>query len=305
MRPSTRTNGWINLDKPVGPTSRDCVSAVRRLLGVRKIGHGGTLDPLASGVLPIALGEATKSLPYLVDARKSYRFELAWGERRGTDDAGGEVLETSPVRPGRATVLAGLPRFRGRIEQTPPVFSAVKVGGKRAYKLARAGKPVTLAPRAAFIHSFDLAEMPDPDHAVFDVTCAKGTYVRSLARDLASSLGTVGYVSALRRTAVGPFKVTAAISLAKLTELGNIAAAESAVQPIEAALDDIPALALTAREAQLLRNGQVVSVLRDRDRERIRAIGDDAVVLAKEENLPVAFVRVDGLRLRPIRVLKL
>ncbi len=303
--PRRRITGWINLDKPVGPTSRDCVSAIRRITGAAKIGHGGTLDPLASGVLPIALGEATKGLPYLVDAEKSYVFAVRWGEQRATDDAEGEVVAESPVRPDRAAVESALGQFRGIIQQRPPAYSAIKIAGRRAYQLARQGEAVDLPPRPIEIHAFDLVELPDRDHAVFSVRCAKGTYVRSLARDLAQALGTVGYVSALRRTAVGSFVDAAAISLAKLEELGNSAAAEQAVQPLETALADIPAFVLTAREAQLLRNGQGVSVLRGQDRERIQEIGDDAIVLAKEADRPVAFARLDGLCIRPVRVLNL
>ncbi len=300
-----RLNGWVNLDKPVGPTSRDCVSAVRRLTGAAKLGHAGTLDPLASGVLPIALGEATKSLPYLVSAEKSYRFTVHWGEQRITDDAEGEVIATSDLRPERAAIEAALPTFRGVIQQQPPIYSAIKVDGQRAYDLARRGEPVDLPARPIEIYAFDLLDQPDRDHAEFAVTCAKGAYMRSLARDIALALGTVGYVSALRRTAVGGFSEAGAISLAKLEQLGNSAAAEQAIQPLEAALADIPALALTAREAQLLRNGQGVPVLRGEDRERVQEMGDDAIVLAKEADTPVAFARVDGSCIRPVRVLNL
>ena len=300
-----RLSGWINLDKPVGPTSRDCVSAVRRITGALKLGHAGTLDPLASGVLPIALGEATKSLPYLVSARKSYRFTVRWGEQRITDDAEGEVIATSDARPDRSRIEAVLPSFRGTIQQRPPIYSAIKVGGQRAYDLARRGEPVDLPARPILIHGIDLVNTPDPDHAEFAVTSAKGAYMRSLARDIALALGTVGYVAALRRTAVGGFDEVAAISLAKLEQLGNSAAADQAIQPLEAALADIPALVLTAREAQLLRNGQGVSVLRGKDRQRVQDMDDDAIVLAKEADTPVAFARVDGSCIRPVRVLNL
>ncbi len=303
--PHRRLSGWINLDKPVGPTSRDCVSAVRRITRAGKIGHGGTLDPLASGVLPIALGEATKSLAYLVAARKSYVFTVNWGKQRSTDDAEGEVVARSDIRPNRGQIEAVLDQFRGEIQQRPPSYSAIKVGGRRAYDLARQGELVDLPPRPIRIHALDLVEQPDRDKAVFTAITAKGAYIRSLARDLALALGTVGYVAELRRTAVGGFRASDSISLAKLEELGNSAAAEQAVQPFEAALADIPALVLTAREAQLLRNGQVISVPRGKDQERVQKIGDDAIVLAKEADTPVAFARVDGLRIRPVRVLNL
>ncbi len=303
--PRNRLTGWINLDKPVGPTSRDCVSAVRRITGAAKCGHAGTLDPLASGILPIALGEATKSLPYLVAAPKSYTFTIRWGEQRSTDDAEGEIIAASEARPERPDIESALQSFRGAIQQRPPTYSAIKVGGRRAYDLARRGEPVVLPARPILIHQFDLVGMPDRDHAVFAVSCAKGAYMRSLARDLALAVGTVGYMAALRRTAVGGFQEAGAISLAKLEELGNSAAAEQAVLPLEAALADIPALVLTAREAQLLRNGQAIPLLRGQDRERIQEIGDDAIVLAKEADTPVAFARVEGMCIRPVRVLNL
>ena len=300
-----RLTGWVNLDKPVGPTSRDCVSAVRRITGAAKCGHAGTLDPLASGILPIALGEATKSLVYLVAASKSYTFTIGWGEQRSTDDAEGEIVASSDARPGRRDIESALHGFRGTIQQRPPIYSAIKVGGRRAYDLARRGEAVDLPARPILIHRFDLVGMPDRDHAVFAVSCAKGAYMRSLARDLALAVGTVGHVTALRRTAVGGFREQGAISLAKLEQLGNSAAAEQAIQPLEAALDDIPAVALTAREARLLRNGQVVSIHCEQGRERVKEIGDDSIVLAKEAGTPVAFARVEGLCIRPVRVLNL
>ena len=204
-RPKRDVHGWIVLDKPVGMTSTHAVSVIKRLFAAKRAGHAGTLDPLASGCLPIALGEATKTVPFVVDGRKTYLFTVRWGEERDTDDAEGRVVATSESRPQAAAISALLPRFTGTIEQVPPRFSAVKIGGERAYDLARDGETVELAPRAVVIHRLELVETPDPDHAVLAAECGKGTYVRSLARDLGRELGALGHVSALRRSRVGPF----------------------------------------------------------------------------------------------------
>ncbi len=215
-----KIDGWVVLDKPVGLGSTPAVSRVRRLFGAQKAGHGGTLDPLASGVLPIALGEATKTVPFVMDGRKEYRFTLRFGQARSTEDAEGEVTATSEARPTDEAIRRALPAFVGEVEQVPPAFSALKVDGKRAYDLARAGEPVDLKPRRIVIERLELVGRADTDHADFVVSCGKGTYIRSLGRDLALSLGTVGYLSALRRTAVGPFREEAAISLPKLGPSG-------------------------------------------------------------------------------------
>ena len=198
-------HGWLVLDKPVGMTSTHAVSVVKRLFQAKRAGHAGTLDPLASGLLPIALGEATKTVPFVMDGRKIYRFTVRWGEERDTDDAEGRVAATSAERPSADAIRALLPRFTGTIEQVPPRFSAVKIEGERAYDLARDGEVVELAPRPVEIHRLELVETPDPDHAVFAAECGKGTYVRALARDMGRALGCLGHVAALRRTAVGPF----------------------------------------------------------------------------------------------------
>lgn len=270
-------NGWINLDKPLGMTSTQTVGAVKRLLRPKKIGHAGTLDPLASGVLPLALGEATKTVPYLVDATKTYRFTLKFGEETATCDAEGEVTEASDKRPTDAEILTSLPVFTGVISQVPPVFSAIKINGVRAYDLARAGEEVEMKPRAALIHSFTLLERMDADHAVFEVVCGKGTYIRSLARDLARHLGACGHVAALRRLAVGGFVEKNIISLEKLEEIvqinrpaateaegtGNLMMLPSEVLlPVTAALDDIPAIRITKEHAMQLRHGQAAYVAR-------------------------------------------
>ncbi len=298
-------NGWINVDKPVGITSAACVNSVRRAVDAAKLGHAGTLDPAASGVLPIALGEATKTMPFVVDTRKQYVFTVNWGEARDTDDDQGRVVETAERRPTEAEIKAALPKFVGEISQIPPAYSAIKVDGARAYTLARAGADVALAPRQVSISSFELLEIPDADHARFAVESGKGAYMRALARDLALALGTCGHLSNLRRRAVGPFDETAAISLAKLEELGHSAAAFPTLLPIETALDGIPALALSVKEAAQLRHGQAVPVMRPQDRKQIEAVGDEGIVLAVEAATPVALARVDGIQIRPVRVLNL
>jgi len=255
-------HGWLNLDKPVGITSSQAVGRVRHIFNARKAGHGGTLDPLASGILPIALGEATKTMPFLAAAEKTYRFTLEWGAARTTDDAEGAVVTTSTVRPNGSAIRAALPRFIGMISQTPPAFSALKVDGKRAYNLARAGVAVELKSRPVLVNDFRLCDQPDADHAVFDVVCGKGVYVRALARDLAAVLGTCGHVSALRRIRVGVFDQAGAMGLDKLNELGHSGAAFAHLRPVETVLDDIPALAVAGGEASRLRQGQAISLTR-------------------------------------------
>ncbi|HKF60864.1 MAG TPA: tRNA pseudouridine(55) synthase TruB, partial [Dongiaceae bacterium] len=267
--------------------------------------HGGTLDPLATGLLPIALGEATKTVPYIMDGLKTYRFTLRFGEARSTDDAEGEVTATSEARPDDAAIRAALPAFRGRIQQRPPAFSALKIEGQRAYDLARAGETVELAAREILIERFQLLERPDPDHAVFEVCSGKGAYMRSLARDLALALGTVGHVAALRRIAVGPFSEADAISLDSLRALGHSPATSRHLLPVATALDDIPALAVTDSEASRLRCGQSVGPIRRQDLERIGHFGSGAIFCAKSGGLPVALVRLEAGDLRPVRVLNL
>ncbi|MEJ0063216.1 MAG: tRNA pseudouridine(55) synthase TruB [Alphaproteobacteria bacterium] len=249
-------NGWLILDKPLGLSSTQALGKARRLLGAKKAGHGGTLDPLASGVLPLAFGEATKLISFVMDGRKEYRFTVRWGEARTTDDAEGDVTAVSEVRPTETAIRAALPGFIGDISQTPPIFSAIKVAGERAYDLARAGEKVELASRIVQVFDFQLISIDDNDHASFAVTCGKGTYVRSLARDLALKLGTAGYVSALRRDRSGPFTLDRAISLENLAELSHKGEALTALLDIGAALDDIPARVIDDREARLLRHGQ-------------------------------------------------
>jgi len=297
-RKGDKIDGWVILDKPVGLGSTPAVGKVRRLFGAQKAGHGGTLDPLASGVLPIALGEATKTVPFVMDGRKEYRFTLRFGEARSTEDSEGEVTARSDARPTDAAIGAALAAFLGEIEQMPPAYSALKVDGRRAYDLARAGEAVELKPRRVLVERLDFVGRPDADHADFVVQCGKGTYIRSLGRDLALSLGTVGHLSALRRTAAGPFREAAAISLPKLEALGHIPALFGALAPVATALDDIPALAMTEAQADRLRQGQPVFLTRD-------APPSGALVRAELGDRLVALVRSDGVALQPVRVFNL
>jgi len=285
-------HGWIILDKPVGLGSTTAVSAVKRILRQAgepktKVGHGGTLDPLASGVLPIALGEATKLCGRMLDATKAYDFTIRFGEETDTLDAEGEAVGKSDVRPTLEQVEAALPRFIGEIDQLPPVYSALKVGGKAAYARARAGEDVELKSRRIRISELKLVETTS-DSATLSATVSKGTYIRSLARDIAHALGTVGHVSYLRRTRAGPFGIQQAISLDFLEEAAKARALTRTVLPLTAALDDIPALPVTPDQAQLLRHGQ-------------RLAGFPAqpgLQLATSESTPVALVEAsaDGLK---------
>jgi len=302
-------HGWIILDKPVGLGSTTAVSAVKRILREAgepktKVGHGGTLDPLASGVLAIALGEATKLAGRMLDATKAYDFVIRFGEETDTLDAEGLVIATSDVRPMLDDVEAVLPRFTGEISQVPPAYSALKIGGKAAYARARAGEQVEMKARTVIIHALSIRhrrEGGDPaqsekpgsrfrgnDEMALSTTVSKGTYIRSLARDIPQALGTVGHVSYLRRTRAGPFGLEQAVSLDFLEELAKARALDGAVLPLEAALDDIPALPVTSRQAELLRHGQ-------------RLAGFPAqpgLCMAMLEGTPVALVEatVDGLK---------
>jgi tRNA pseudouridine55 synthase len=298
-------HGWLVLDKPQGMTSSRAVGAARRLLEAAKAGHGGTLDPLATGVLPIALGEATKTVAWVMAGTKTYRFTLRWGEARDTDDAEGRLTAASPVRPSRAAIEAALPRFTGTLRQRPPAFSALKLGGKRAYDLAREGEPVELAPRLVAVESLALLGEPDPDHAVFEAVVGKGTYIRALARDLGEALGTLAHITALRRLSVGRFRAEDAISLDNLAALGHSAAASGHLLPVETALDDIPALALSEEEAHRLRCGQAVTPLRPCDRARIDQLGDGATVRATTGGKLVAVAEIAAGSIKPVRVLNL
>ncbi len=302
-------HGWLIIDKPLEVTSTQVVGRVRRALDAQKIGHGGTLDPLATGVLPLALGEATKTVSYAMDGRKTYRFQVRWGQATSTDDGEGEVIKSSDLRPGKAEIEAALPAFLGTIQQIPPRFSAIKLQGERAYDLARDNQDFELAARAVEIYRFEHCapegESDDKDHSWFEVDCGKGTYVRSLARDLARNLGTFGHVSALRRLSVGPFHEEDAISLESLEALGHSPAALELLLPVETALDDIPALALSETEAARLRSGQSVSLMARSRSDQVRALNSGSIVFARTSDTPVALARYEAGEIHPVRVLNL
>ena len=289
------TNGWIILDKPLSLSSAQGVAAVKRILrgvGIRpdRIGHGGTLDPLATGVLPIAIGEATKLAGRMLDATKGYDFTVQWGVATATEDAEGAVTATSDVRPSDAEIATVLPRFTGPIDQVPPAYSALKVDGQRAYALARAGETVVLATRHVTVHNLTLI-VTTSDSATFSASVSKGTYIRSLARDLAVALGTVGHVVMLRRTQAGPFHLDQAITLDKFESLVQSAAVEQALLPLMAGLDDIPALAIDPEQAAALRQGR-------------RLFGHPAkpgTYLACLGSVPVALVEIDPEAVRVLR----
>jgi tRNA pseudouridine55 synthase len=297
-------HGWVVLDKPVGMTSTHAVSVVKRLFSAKRAGHAGTLDPLASGALPIALGEATKTVPFVMDGRKLYRFTVRWGEERDTDDAEGRVIAASEQRPSAEAIRALLPSYTGRIQQVPPRYSAIKIEGERAYDLARDGETVELAPRPVEISRLELVDVPDPGHAVLEAECGKGTYVRSLARDLGRELGCFGYVSALRRAAVGPFGEETMILLEQLEAVCHRAAAgegslADTLMPVETALDDIPALAVSGPDAARLRRGQAV-LLRGRDAPNFRG-----TVYVTASGQLVALAEMDRGEIVPKRVFNL
>jgi tRNA pseudouridine55 synthase len=305
-------SGWVILDKPAGLGSTSAVARVRRAFEAQKAGHAGTLDPLATGILPVALGEATKTVGYLVDADKGYRFTLAWGASTASFDADGAVTETSDVRPSATAVGAALADFVGEIAQVPPAFSAVKVGGERAYDLARAGVVPELQARTVVIHQAGVVDAPDDDHVTLEIVCGKGTYVRSLARDLAARLGACGHVSALRRTRVGPFGLSDAVTLEQLEDLCDRGRGLEALAPVETALDDIPALAVTDEEAFRLSQGRPIVLLpRQVETLKARLSSPDGAgfasrtVLAMAASGPTAICEMRAGQLRPVRVFNL
>ena len=305
-RKGDAVSGWICLDKPLNLTSTQAVGRVRRAFNAQKAGHAGTLDPLATGVLPIALGEATKTVPFLMDADKSYRFTIAWGRSTASIDREGATTASSAVRPARADVEAALPAFVGEIEQVPPAFSAVKVGGERAYDLAREGLPVDLAPRTVVIHAAEVTRQPDADHVEIELRCGKGAYVRALVRDLAAALGACGHVAALRRTRVGAMGESRAITLEKLEDMCHSAAASEALLPVETALDDIPALAVTTEDAFRLTQGRSIVLLpRQSEALRARLTEGSRTVSAFEGTRVVALCEMRAGRLNPTRVFHL
>jgi tRNA pseudouridine55 synthase len=297
-------HGWVVLDKPVGMTSTHAVAVIKRLFTAKRAGHAGTLDPLASGCLPIALGDATKTVPFVMDGRKAYSFTVRWGEERDTDDAEGRVVASSEQRPTPEAIEALLPGFVGAIEQVPPRYSAIKIEGERAYDIARDGEEFELKARVVNIDRLQLEATPDPDHSRFVAECGKGTYVRALARDLGRLLGCYGHVSALRRTAVGPFTEADMISLERIEALchraafGELSLAD-ALLPVATALDDIPALAVTRADAARLQRGQAV-LLRGRDAPMVRG-----TVYVTASGSLIALAEVDRGEIVPKRVFNL
>ena len=311
-RKGEAVSGWIVLDKPLNLGSTQAVSRVRRAFNAQKAGHAGTLDPLATGILPIALGEATKTVPYLVEADKIYRFTLAWGATTTTFDGEGEVIQRSDVRPTPEAVAGALPAFVGEISQIPPAYSAIKVNGERAYDLAREGVEVELKARPVIIYSAAVVAAPDEDHVEIEIHCGKGVYVRALARDLATALGACGHVSALRRLRVGAFSEDRAITLEKLEDLCDRDGRSEVLLPVETALDDIPALAVTAEDAFRLSQGRPI-VLLPRQVETLKArlaspSGDgfaSRTVLATHGGAAVSICEMRAGQLSPTRVFNL
>ena len=293
-------NGWLILDKPQGLTSNQALGRLKRLYNPKKVGHAGTLDPLATGVLPIAFGEATKTVAHVVDCEKTYDFTIRWGVETDSDDAEGQPVRTSDERPSREAIEAALPAFIGDIMQVPPCYSAIKVDGERAYDLARDGDAVELTPRPVSVYELDIEEPNSPELTRLICACGKGTYVRSIARDLGRSLGCYGHIAALRRTSVGPFDEENAISLEKLEQFSNSAdgygALMSAISPVETALDGIPALAVSGDDAARLKRGQSILIR-----------GGNAPILkgpiyATSRGVLVAIGEVERGEMHPIRV---
>jgi tRNA pseudouridine55 synthase len=293
-------NGWIVLDKPIGMTSTQAVGKVRWLFNAQKAGHAGTLDPLATGILPIALGEATKTVPYAVDGQKAYRFTVLWGAETDTDDAEGQIVTRSDLRPTRATIEALLPSFLGEILQTPPAFSAIKIDGQRAYDLARQGETVKLEARPVQIDRLEIADMPSADTTVFEAECGRGTYVRAIARDIGRTLGCLGHVTALRRTRVGPFEEAQAVTIPELEEAAAIedggVEIKSLLRPVESALADLLEVNVSQSDAARLARGQPV-LLRGRDAP---VMSGEAFALSK--GTLIALCEIERGELRPLRV---
>lgn len=312
MKPArNKVNGWINLDKPLDMTSTQAVGKIKKILGMKKVGHAGTLDPLATGILPIAVGEATKTVQFLQNREKGYEFTVTWGEARDTGDMEGEVIARSDVRPTKEQIESALPAFIGEIDQIPPKYSAIKIKGERAYDLARDGVEFEMQSRTVTVYDLKLLSCDDQT-ATLSMTCGKGTYVRSLARDLAEKLGTVGYVSTLRRTFVGGFTESESISFDKLAQIVDKEGAQEALLGLGLALDDIPALPLTIQEASRLRNGQKIIFSAKPDLDRLNGHGinpltiKDEIVLATNDNgKPLGLMRMNGVSAKPERLFNL
>lgn len=298
-RKGNPVHGWVVFDKPLGMTSTQAVGKVRWLFQAQKAGHAGTLDPLASGILPIALGDATKTVPFTMDADKDYTFTITWGENTATCDAEGEITQTSSIRPSLSGIEAALPAFTGYIQQTPPRYSAIKVGGKRAYDLARAGEEVILKSRQVYVDSLAI-KTHTTDTVTLELTCGKGTYVRSIARDLAAELGTCGHVTYLRRNRVGNFLEKNAFSLDVLEKLCHRGGVLEGLLPVETALDDIPVLATTSQDANDLRHGRAIAASSQFHRPDITE--QPQWVLVKYEDKAIALCDAQGGKLLPKRV---
>lgn len=296
----TPVHGWLILDKDAGMTSTQALGAVKRLFDAQKAGHAGTLDPLATGILPLAFGEATKTVSFVVDGAKAYRFQVLWGAETDTDDSEGKVTRTTGERPTRAAIEAALPRFIGEIMQTPPQYSAIKIDGQRAYDLARDGGDVPLEPRPVVIDALTIVDMPpDGETTIFEAHCGKGTYVRAIARDIGRLIGCLGHVTALRRTDVGPYGEEEAISLAELrriAETEGTAGLMKQLLPIETALDDVPALAVSPSDAATLARGQSV-LIRGRDAPILSGL-----VYATVRGRIIALGEIEKGALHPTRV---
>jgi tRNA pseudouridine55 synthase len=297
-RKGRAVSGWVVVDKPAGITSTAVVNKVRWALGAQKAGHAGTLDPAATGVLAVALGEATKTVPYITDALKCYRFTVRFGASTTTDDAEGTVTGTSPDRPSDAAIDAALAAFRGAIRQVPPQFSAVRVDGARAYDLARDGEVMDLAPRDLWVDSLTLVARPDPDHAELEMVCGKGGYVRSVARDLGRNLGCLGHVLTLRRLWSGPFRAEDGISLDDIDRLAGTPDLDTRLLPLEAGLASLPELPATPEGAARLRNGNPGMVISSH-----LQYGDTA--WASHQGRPVAIGIYRAGELHPVRVFNL
>ena len=320
-----KIDGWINFHKPVGMTSTQAVGKIRYALQAQKAGHGGTLDPLASGVLPIALGEATKTVNFIQDAMKIYNFTVTWGEQRSTDDAEGEAIQTSDKRPAIEDITALLPEFIGDIQQIPPQFSAIKVDGERAYDIARDGEHVEIKSREVYIEELTILTAEENSRSEpaslrqsetkFRALCGKGTYIRSLARDMGAKLGCFGYISALERAEVGAMNLNSAISLDIIEEMIDNPTQERDLSgillPLQTPLDDIPVLALKEKEWLALKNGNAISFLAKPDLTRMEQIGIDwksddyFTALATFEGKAIAMVETYGAKIQPVRVFNL
>jgi tRNA pseudouridine55 synthase len=299
-------HGWVILDKPKGMTSTQAVGAVRRIFDAQKAGHAGTLDPLATGILAIALGEATKTVPYAMDADKTYRFTASWGESRDSDDTEGAVTGTSDQRPSKAEIEALLPRFTGTLNQTPPTYSAIKVAGERAYDLARDGETVVLEPRPVEVFEARLLDA-QTDTAEFEIRCGKGTYVRSWVRDMGLALGTLAHVSALRRTSLGAWGEKDAVGLDTLTPFMHSPAAFGYLRPLATALDGIPALAVSGPDTVRIRSGNPILIRSGLFAKMMEGFGDgelhgQTVFLKDADGSPVALAEIAEGELRPFRV---